>query len=67
MNILLIPLTNSQRSLTTLIFVNSLTLKTQFTSKWTGSDIARKNFPITQTQCVLCDYDSSEQSIWFRP
>ena len=64
MNILLIFLTNSQRSLTTFIFVNSLTLKVQFTSKWTGTDIAQKNFSITKTQCVLCDYDFPEQPIW---
>ena len=39
-------------SLTTLMFVNSVALKTQFTSKWTGSDIVKKNFSITQAQCV---------------
>ena len=48
-------------SLTTLMFVNSLALKTQFTSKWTGPDIVNKNFPITQAQCVMGDL--SEQSI----
>ena len=67
MNILPISLTNSQRSLITLIFFNSITLKTQFTSKSTGSDIARKNFPITQTECVLCGYHSPEQPIWSKP
>ena len=48
-------------SVTTLMFVNSLALKTQFTSKWTGSDIVNQNFPITQAQCVMGDL--SEQSI----
>ena len=33
-------------SLTTLMFVNSL--KTQFTSKWTGSDIVKESFAITE-------------------
>ena len=50
-------------SLTTLMFVNSVALKTQFTSKWTGSDIVKENFPITQAQCVTGDYNSPEQSI----
>ena len=50
-------------SLTTLMFVNSVALKTQFTSKWTGSDIAKENFPITQAQFVMGDYNSPEQSI----
>ena len=50
-------------SLTTLIFVTSVALKTQFTSKWTGSDIVEENFPITQAQCVMGDYNSPEQSI----
>ena len=49
-------------SLTTLMFVNSVALKTQFTSKWTGSCIVKENFPITQVQCVMSDYNSSEQS-----
>ena len=35
-------------SLTTLMFINSVALKTQFTSKWTKSDIVKENFPITQ-------------------
>ena len=39
-------------SLTTLMFVNSVALKTQFTAKCTGSDIEKENFPITQAQCV---------------
>ena len=50
-------------SLTTLMFVNSVALKTQFTSKWTGSDIVKENFSITQAQCVMGDYNSPEQSI----
>ena len=50
-------------SLNTLIFVNSVALKTQFTSKWAGSDIVKENFPITQAQCVMGDYNSLEQSI----
>ena len=50
-------------SLTTVIFVNSVALKTQFTSKWTESDIVKENFPITQAQCVMSDYNSPEQSI----
>ena len=37
-------------SLTTLIFVNSVALKTQLTSNWTGSDIVKDNFLITQAQ-----------------
>ena len=49
-------------SLTTLMFVNSVALKTQFTSKWTGSYIVKENFPIKQSQCVMSDYNSSEQS-----
>ena len=53
--------------LTTLMFVNSVALKTQFTSRWTGSDIVKKNFPITQDQCVMSDYNSPEQSILPRP
>ena len=44
-------------------FVNSVALKTQFTSKWTQSDIVKDNFPITQGQHVICDYNSPEQSI----
>ena len=47
-------------SLTTLIFVNSVALKTQFTSKWAGSDIVKENFPITQAQCMMGDYNSPE-------
>ena len=47
-------------SLTTLIFVNSVVLKTQFTSKWAGSDIVKENFPITQAQCMMGDYNSPE-------
>ena len=47
----------------TTLFVNSVALKTQFTSKWTGSDIVKENFPITQAQCVMGDYNSPEQSI----
>ena len=54
-------------SLTTLMFVNSLALKTQFTLKWTVPDIVKENFPITQAQCVMGDYSSPEQSIWPRP
>ena len=50
-------------SLTTLMFANSVALKTQFTSKWTGSDIVKENYPITQVQCVMGDYNFSEQSI----
>ena len=50
-------------SLTTLMFVNSVALKTQLTSKWTESNIVKENFPITQAQCVIGDYDSPEQSI----
>ena len=42
-------------SLTTLMFANFVALKTQFTSKWTGSDIVKKNFPITQLLCVMGD------------
>ena len=49
-------------SLTTL-FVNSVALKTQFTSKWTGSDIVKDNFSITEAQCVMGDYNSPEQSV----
>ena len=49
-------------SLTTL-FVNSVALKTQFTSKWTGSDIGKDNFSITEAQCVMGDYNSPEQSV----
>ena len=49
-------------SLTTLIFNQSVALKTQFTSKLTESDIL-KNFTITQAQCVMGDYNSTEQSI----
>ena len=45
------------------MFVNSVALKTQFTSKWTGSDIVKENFSITQAQCVMRDYNSTEQSI----
>ena len=54
-------------SLNTELFVNSVASKTQFTSKWTGSDIVKENFPITQTQCKEGDYNSAEQSIWPRP
>ena len=50
-------------SLTTLMFVNSVALKTQFSSKWTGPDIVKENFPITQAQCLMRDYNSPEQSI----
>ena len=50
-------------SLTTLIFVNSVALKNQLTSNWTGSDIVKDNFPITQAQYVMGDYNSREQSI----
>ena len=50
-------------SLTTLMVVNCVALKTQFTSKWTGSDIVKENFPITQAQFVMVDYNSPEQSI----
>ena len=50
-------------SLTTLMFVNSVALKTQFSSKRTGPDIVKENFPITQAQCVMRDYNSPEQSI----
>ena len=52
----------SMFSLTTLMF-NSAALKTQFTSKRTGSDVMKENFPITQAQCVMGDYNSPEQSI----
>ena len=55
-------------SLTTLlIFLSSIDLKTQFTPKWTGLNIVEENFPITQAQCVMGDYNSTEQSIWSRP
>ena len=50
-------------SLTTLMFVNSVALKTQFTSKWTASDIVKENSPIKQAQCVMGDYNSPEQSV----
>ena len=50
-------------SLTTLMFVNSVALTTQFTSKWTGSDIVKENFPITQTPCVMGDHNCPEQSV----
>ena len=53
----------SMCSLTTLMFVNYVALKTQFTLKWPGSDIVKENFPITQAQCVMGDYISLEQSI----
>ena len=53
-------------SLTTWMFVNSVALKTYFTSKWAGSDIVKENFLVTQTQCVMGDYSSPEQSIWPR-
>ena len=50
-------------SLKTLMSVNSIALKTQFTSKWTGSDIVKENFSITTAQCVMVGYNSPEQSI----
>ena len=50
-------------SLTTLMFVNSVALKTQFTSKWTGSDIVKEDFPIMEAQCVMGDYNFPEQSV----
>ena len=50
-------------SLTTLMIVKSVALKIQFTSKWTGSDTVKENFPITQAQCVMGGYNSPEQSI----
>ena len=51
-------------SLTTLRFVNPVALKTQDNSKWTGSDIVKEHFPITQAQCVMYDYNNSpEQSV----
>ena len=50
-------------SLTTLMFDNSVALKTQFTLKCTGSDIVKDNFSVTQAQCVMGDYNSPEQSI----
>ena len=50
-------------SVTTIMFVNYVALNTQFASKWTGSDIVKKNFPITQAQCAMGDYNSPEQSI----
>ena len=49
-------------SVTTSMFLNSVALTTQFTSKWTGSDIVKENFPITQTPCVMGGHNSSEQS-----
>ena len=49
--------------LTTLMFDNSVALKTQFTLKWTGSDVVKDNFSVTQAQCVMGDYNSPEQSI----
>ena len=48
--------------LTILMLVNSVALKTQFTLKWTDSDIRKENFLITQAQCVMGDYNSPEQS-----
>ena len=50
-------------SLKTLMSVNSIALKTQFTSKWTGSDFVKENFSITTAQCVMVGYNSPEQSI----
>ena len=48
-------------SLTTLLmFVNSVALKTQFPSRWTGSNIPKKNFSITQAQCKMGDCNSPE-------
>ena len=38
--------------------VNSVALKTQFTSKWTGSDFVKENFPITEAHCVIGDFNS---------
>ena len=46
-----------------IMFVNPVALIIQFTSKWTGSDIVKENFKITQAQCVMGDCNSSEQSI----
>ena len=54
-------------SLTTLMFLNSVALKTQFKWKWTGLNIVKENFPITQTQCVMGDYNSPEQAIRLWP
>ena len=45
-----------------LVFINSVALKTQFTSKWTESDIINENFQVTQAQCMIGDYNSPEQS-----
>ena len=45
------------------MFVNSVAFKTQLTSKWNESDIVKENFPITQAQCVMGDYNFPEQSI----
>ena len=53
-------------SLTILMF-NYVALKTQFTLKWTGSDIVRENFSITQAQWVKGNNNSPEQSSWPRP
>ena len=50
-----------------LIFINSVALKTQFTSKWTESDIINENFQVTQAQSMIGDYNSPEQSISPRP
>ena len=37
---------------TTLLFVNFVALKTQFTSKWTGTDTVKGNFPTVEAQFV---------------
>ena len=34
------------------MFVNSVALKTHFTSKWTGTDTVKENFPIVEAQFV---------------
>ena len=36
------------------MFLGYVILKTQLTLKWTGSDIVKENFPITQTS-TMCD------------
>ena len=39
------------------LFLDSIALKNQLTSKWTRSDIVKENFPFTKAQCVvMSDY-----------
>ena len=37
------------------MFLDSVALKTQLASKWTGSEIVKEKFPITQAQFVMGD------------